>query len=228
MANPERSGSIIKPAKTLLKRIDIGLFIAMMAVLVSFLALVTSKQQIEIAQATQKASVLPVIQINMGYQYRTPPYTFKIMLTNSGPGIAYVQNVQALIGDKPMADYKELQKATMIGRMLGFSTFTEHAAAGFISPGNSVTPWQFQWGKSGSGRSSGYQDIDAYLRGVYGPPMKDVDIKACYCSVFNDCWTVRYSDRRKPKPIDSCGPDGVQDDFFQKAIEMRAAAKLDN
>ncbi|MBL1321653.1 MAG: hypothetical protein COA63_011410 [Methylophaga sp.] len=98
-------------SSSLLKRIDIGLFIGMMAVLVSFLALLTSKQQIEIAQATQKASVLPVIQIDMDYQYKTLPYSFKVMLTNSGPGIAYVQNVQPLIGDRPMANYKELQKS---------------------------------------------------------------------------------------------------------------------
>jgi hypothetical protein len=157
----------------------------------------------------------------MGYQYKTLPYSFKIMLTNSGPGIAYVQNVQPLIGDKPMADYKELQNATMIGRMLGFGKFTEHAAAGYLSSGDSITPWQFEWQKSGLG------DIRAYLRGLYGAPMEDVDIEVCYCSVFDDCWTVRYSDRRKPKPIESCGPDDMQNDFFQKAIEMRAAAKLD-
>lgn len=221
MDNQKNNNGDVKPFQTILKRIDISLVIGTIAVFISFLAVLAAKSEVEVAQATQKALSLPVVQIDMGYQYQTVPYSFKITLTNSGPGIAYVQNVQPLIGDKPMADYKELQDATMIGRMRGFAKFTESAAAGYISSGDSVTPWQFEWGKSGQG------DINAYLRGVFGAPMKDVDIEACYCSIFDECWTVRLSDRRKPKPVESCGPDGVQNDFFQTAVEKRAAARLD-
>ena len=211
-----------KPFQSILKRIDISLVIGIIAVFVSFLSVLAAKKEVEVAQDVQKALSLPLIQIDMGYQYQTAPYSFKITLTNSGPGIAYVQNVQPLINGKPVADYKKLQEATMIGRMLGSAKLKESAAAGYISAGDSVTPWQFEWGKGGLG------DINAYLRGAYGAPMKDVDLEACYCSIFNECWTVRLSDHRKPTPVESCGPDDVQDDFFQKAVEMRAADRLDN
>jgi len=211
-----------KPFHSILKRVDISLVIGTIAVFVSYLAVLAAKKEVEVAQEVQKALSLPIIQIDMGYQYQTAPYSFKITLTNSGPGIAYVQNVQPLIIGKPIADYKKLEEAIMIGRMSGSAKFKEGAAAGYISSGDSVTPWQFEWGKSGLG------DINAYLRGNYGAPMKDVDLEVCYCSIFDECWTARLSDRRKPTPVDTCGSDGIQDDFFQKAVEMRAASKLDN
>ena len=66
----------MQPAKAILKRIDIGLTTGAIAVLVAFLALLTAMAQTRMAQETQKASVLPIIQINMGYQYKTAPYTF--------------------------------------------------------------------------------------------------------------------------------------------------------
>ena len=211
-----------KPFHSILKRVDISLVIGTIAVFVSFLAVLAAKAEVEVAREVQKALSLPIIQVDMGYQYQTIPYSFKITLTNSGPGIAYVQNVQPLIAGKPMADYKALQDATMIGRMLGFGKFKESAAAGYISSGDSVTPWQFEWGKSGLG------DIRAYLRGVYGAPMKDIDIEVCYCSIFDECWITRLSDRRKPTLVDTCGPSDVQNDFFQTAVDARAAAKLDH
>ena len=213
MKNPDRK-NFIAPTKSLIKRIDIGLFTGMLALLIAFLTIQMEKE-------TQKASVLPIIQVDMGYQYKTAPYSYKITLTNSGPGIAYVQNVQPLIEGKPVSDHNVLQDALMNGRMFGNSKLEEQAAAGFLSPGNSVTPWSFTWGRSHRG------EIEAYLRGVYGPPMKGVDLKVCYCSVFDDCWTVLASDINKPKPVKLCGKNDQQDDFFQATIATRAAEKLE-
>lgn len=205
---------------SIIKRIDIGLVIGTIAIFVSYLSVMAAKDEVETAQATQKAMTLPIIQIVMGYQHQKPPYTYSISLKNSGPGVAYIQNIQPLKANIPMSDYKELQKATMNGRMLGFSSFTGMGAGGYLSSGDSVTPWRFEWGKSGR------NEIRAYLRGSYGPPMKDVDLEVCYCSVFNDCWITRASDLHKPKKVESCGKDDTQNDFFQKAQAKRAADKI--
>ena len=156
----------------------------------------------------------------MGYQHRVAPYTYKISLTNSGPGIAYVQNVRALINDKPIIDSKKFRDALMNGRLFGYAKFEEQSAAGYLSPGESVTPWSFSW--SQSSRS----EIEAYLRGEFGQPLDGVDLEICYCSVFDDCWSARASDTNKPKPIKSCGRDDEQDDFFRRSMASRAAALL--
>ena len=62
-ASNQQSG----PSKSLLKRIDIGLITAVCAVFISFLALIVAKKEIDIAVQAQKASILPIIDINLGY-----------------------------------------------------------------------------------------------------------------------------------------------------------------
>jgi hypothetical protein len=62
--------------------------------------------------------------------------------------------------------------------MFGNASFAEQVAAGFLSPGNSVTPWSFFW--TDNNRS----EIGAYLRGDYGAPIKGVDMEVCYCPAF--------------------------------------------
>lgn len=210
----------VKSLKSILKRVDVGLVIGVLAIMVSYLAVMAAKDEVETAQATQKAMTLPVIQIDMGYNYQTEPYTYSIALKNSGPGLAYIQNVYPLVGDKRIEDYKELQKIIMNGRMLSNATFSGHTAGGYLSAGDTVIPWQFKWGKSGR------NEIRAYLRGAYGPPMKDLDLEVCYCSIFDDCWITRASDHKKPKVVTSCGSTDTQDDFFDETLKLRAAQKL--
>jgi hypothetical protein len=156
----------------------------------------------------------------MGYEYATAPYTFRITLTNSGSGIAYVQNVRPLINGEPVIEHEIFQDALMNGRMFGSAKFEEQAAAGFLSPGNSVTPWSFTW--ADNGRS----EIEAYLRGDYGSPMDGIDLEVCYCSVFDDCWKALASDTGKPESVKRCGRNDQQDDFFQQSIAARAADML--
>ena len=165
MATPERT-PLMQPAKAILKRIDIGLTTGAIAVLVAFMAMMTAMAQTRMAQETQKASVLPIIQIGMGYQYKKSPTVFEVTLTNSGVGIAYVQRISALINGKPVNDYQALQDAVMNGRMRSNATLTERPAAGFLPAGESVTPWSYSWGSSLNGRG----EIEAYLRGAFGAP----------------------------------------------------------
>lgn len=221
MVNPERT-SLATPAKAILKRIDIGLTTGVIAVLVAFLALLTSMSQTRMAQESQKASVLPIIQVDMGYHYKKSPSTFEINLTNSGVGIAYIQRVQANIKGKPVAGYQVLQDAVMNGRMSSNATLTETPAAGYLRAGDTVTPWHYTWGSSINGRG----EIEAYLRGQYGPPMDGVDIEVCYCSIFDDCWKTSTTNTAKPKPVSSCGKGDVKDDFFADIIAEKLAEKL--
>ncbi len=221
MTDPTRT-AFMQPAKAILKRIDIGLATGAVAVLVAFLALLTSMAQTRMAQETQKAAILPIIQVDIGYQYKKSPAVFEITLINSGVGIAYVQNVRALINGKPVDEYKILQDAVMNGRMRSNAVLTEMPATGFLPAGESVTPWSYSWGSSLNGRG----EIEAYLRGQFGPPMEGVDIEVCYCSIFEDCWTTTASNLAKPKPVNSCSHDDTQEDFFARAITKKAAEKL--
>lgn len=80
---------------------------------------------------TQKARVLPIIQIQISYQYKTAPYSYEITLTNSGSGIAYVRNVRPKIDGSVVTDFNVLQDAVMNGGCLAMPDLKNRLRQGF-------------------------------------------------------------------------------------------------
>ncbi len=211
-----------KPAAALLKRIDIGLTTGVIAVFVAFMSLLVARAQTKMALESQKASVLPIIALDMGYENigDRSNAAFVVRLTNVGAGIAHIQNVTPTQNGEPIADIAAFDNAIMNGRMrsnVGFPVTS--AAAGFLRAGASVEPRRYRMGAAGS-------ELGAYLRGEYGTPMDGMDLEACYCSVFKDCWTVKYLDRKLPTPVKSCGIEDAPVDYFQTYIDQTAAKRL--
>lgn len=240
MTDPEPTRGIDlskEPHRSILKRIDIGLITGLCALLISFVGIVTSRASFKMNQETQKARVLPIIDIDMGYIKKPDAKGmmkdyFEINLNNVGAGIAHVQSVTPVrishiaddkpsVGGLPIENYEVFEASIMTGRMRSWATLTEKPATGYIRAGESITPSSYYMGAA-------ERDLSAYLRGEWGPPMLDLNLEVCYCSVFDDCWIVNYADRAKPKPINSCGIDDVPNDMFQNYIDQRLTARQAN
>lgn len=210
------------PSKSLLKRIDIGLTTGLCALLLSLVGVLTSRANLNMAQETQKARVLPIIDIDMGYENigDRSNAEFVVRLSNLGAGLANIQRVVPMQNGEPVETIAAFDAAIMNGRMranVGFPETT--SAAGYLRAGDSVTPRRYRMGAAGS-------ELGAYLRGEYGIPMDGLDIAVCYCSVFDDCWTIMYANRKAPQPVKSCGIDDAPVDYFQSYIDQTAAARL--
>lgn len=207
------------PSKSLLKRIDIGLMTGLCALTLSLIGVVTSRASYKMNQETQKARVLPIIDIDMGYENigDRSNAIFAVRLNNVGAGIAHVQRVMPLKNGAPIATIQEFDNSIMNGRMrsnLGFPNVAP--AAGFLAAGKSIEPRRYRMGAAGS-------ELGAYLRGDYGTPLDGLDLEVCYCSVFQDCWTVRYADKKLPQEVKSCGIENKPIDMFQSYIDQTAA-----
>ena len=216
------TSQVKQPARALLKRIDIGLTTGIVAVFVAFLSLLVAQSQTKMALDAQKASVLPIIDIDMGYENvgDRSEAAFVVRLNNLGAGLANIQRVVPLQNGAPVRDIAAFDKAIMNGRMrsnVGYPTVS--SAAGYLRAGDSITPRRYRMGAAGS-------ELGAYLRGDFGPPLDGLDIKVCYCSVFKDCWSVTYLSRLEPKPVKSCGITDAPIDYFQTYIDQTAAARL--
>jgi len=210
------------PHKSLLKRIDIGLMTGVCALLISFVGIMTSRATFKMNQETQKARVLPIIDIDLGYENigDRSNAEFVVRINNVGAGIAHVQRVTPMQHSKPIAKIDDFDTAIMNGRMrsnVGFPSVDN--AAGFLAAGQSVTPRSYRMGAAGS-------ELGAYLRGDFGVPLDGVDLEVCYCSVFKDCWTVKYLDRKLPEPVKSCGIKDSPIDYFQTYIDQTTAKRL--
>lgn len=211
-----------RPAKALLKRIDIGLTTGMLALLISFVGIVTSRATYKMNQETQKARVLPIIDIDIGYENigDRSESIFVVRLNNLGAGLANIQSVVPLQQGTPIENIEDFDLAIMNGRMrsnVGYPV--TDSAAGYLRAGESIEPRKYRMGAAGS-------ELGAYLRGDYGAPLDGLDVAVCYCSVFDDCWTVNHADRKAPKPVNSCGVDDTPIDYFQSYIEQTAAKRL--
>ena len=218
------NGTVNKPAAALLKRIDIGLTTGIVAVFVAFMSLLIARAQTKMSLEAQKASVLPIIDIDLGYENASDRSNalFAVRLNNVGAGIAHIQKVVPLQNGKPVADVDTFDLAIMNGRMRSNVGYPATAsAAGFLRAGETVTPRSFRMGAAGS-------ELGAYLRGEYGPPLDGLDVEVCYCSVFKDCWTVKYLDRKLPTPVKTCGIEDAPEDMFQTYIDQTAANRLKN
>lgn len=213
---------ISSPSKSLLKRIDIGLMTGLCALTLSLIGVVTSRATFKMNQETQKARVLPIIDVDLGYENigDRSNAAFVARLTNVGAGIADIQRVVPLQNGEPVATIQEFDDAIMNRRMrnnVGYPITS--SAAGFLRAGNSIEPRRYRMGAAGS-------ELGAYLRGEYGTPLDGLDLEVCYCSIFEDCWTVKYLDRQKPQPVKNCGIDDTPIDMFQTYIDQTAAKRL--
>ena len=220
MSLPENAAATSSkgPSKSLLKRIDIGLTTAVAAVFISLLALVVAKKEIDLAVKAQKASILPIIDIDFGYTGKLEDQKvnkyFEIILSNVGAGIAHIQTVAITQNDKKLTDYTAFEDSIMTRRMRSWARLTEKSAAGYLRAGESITPVSYKMGAAES-------DLSAYLRGQWGEPMDGVNVEVCYCSVFEDCWKVNYLDRKVPQAVKSCGIGDEVEDVFQDFIDQR-------
>lgn len=214
---------ISSPSKSILKRIDIGLMTGLCALLLSLVGVITSRATFKMNQETQKARVLPIIDIDLGYldkataRGNVEPH-FEVTLNNFGTGLANIQSVTVLQKGEDVTDYTAFENAIMTPRLRGWAKLTEKPATGYLRAGNSLTPVSFSMGSPGS-------ELKAYLRGQWGAPMDGIDVAVCYCSVFDDCWTVKFLDKKLPKPINNCGIKNAPIDQFQTYIDQRAAAR---
>ncbi|WP_371396297.1 hypothetical protein [Fretibacter rubidus] len=210
------------PSKSLLKRIDIGLTTGLCALLLSLIGVVTSRANLNMAQETQKARVLPIIDIDMGYENigDRSNAVFVVRLNNVGAGLAHIQRVIPTQNGEPIETIADFDGVIMNGRMRSNVGFPVTAsAAGYLRAGDSIEPRRYRMGAAGS-------ELGAYLRGEYGTPMDGLDLNVCYCSVFEDCWTVSFLDRKQPKPVNSCEIKDTTVDYFQNYIDQTAAARL--
>lgn len=213
-----------QPHKSIIKRIDIGLTTGMCALLLSFIGILTSRATFKMNQKTQKVRVLPIIDIDLGYVRKLDEKGamkryFEVTLNNVGAGIAHIQSVTPTQNGKPLETYQAFEDTAMTRRMRSWTTMTEGPSTGYLRAGESITPRSYKFGASES-------EVSAYLRGQWGVPLDGVDLAVCYCSVFDDCWTVKYLDRKQPKPVNSCGVTDVTNDMFQNYIDEAAAARL--
>lgn len=116
-------------------------------------------------------------------------------LQNEGIGPARIEWVALSYKGKPMRDMIDLVGACCNGDRNGLGLHTRGVVQNsLVRPGSSLI--MFSWTEP--------EKPTPLFDGLHAA-MKDIDISACYCSVFDECY-IRGDDAGKAKQVEQCTP----------------------
>ncbi|MCC2954012.1 hypothetical protein LK542_00100 [Massilia sp. IC2-477] len=134
---------------------------------------------------------------------------FEYELLNEGIGPARVEWVELTYKDKPMRDMQALVEACCSKDAKGNGLHTRgNVSNALIRPGASLVMMSWVEPNTPSVQFDGLHEA-----------MKHIDLSACYCSVFDECYE-RRNDGTKPKPVEQCTPPKVT---FQPTFQRSTA-----
>lgn len=157
------------------------------------------KQQL-ILQEQQKASVWPYLEAENLFVYSPEKIELSFAVVNKGVGPAKASRFKLFIAGQEMTSYTQVHKA--VSELL-----TE------LKPSLGVSDISINFGDVG-GILSPLEEINflkitlpgllAFPEGVSLAPKLDIQYSVCYCSIYEDCWTLKTDSKGL---VDGCVVD---------------------
>ncbi|HEY0780003.1 MAG TPA: hypothetical protein VGD56_18705 [Gemmatirosa sp.] len=170
--------------------------VSLSAAIVAVSALAVSIYQAKLARDQQRASVWPRLDLTNN----NGPHLYARVIRNVGLGPALVRNMEVTFDGRPLRQWGDLAR-TILGpdakriieadTTLEFMMSTVHRGS-VLLPGASVEQLHLKGGTL----------PDAVMTAAFSGRLL---WKACYCSLYGDCWTVT-SISDEPTAVGSC-PD---------------------
>ncbi len=157
-------------------------------------------------RAQQHGAVVPVLQVD-GFVSSTPEQrSVGLRVVNNGVGPAMIRSVTLRRRDQMVGDFSALMAHFPAATDRSWSSVNGRA----LAPGGEVAPIVFTWPRG----SLDQNGLDGLLA-----EWQDWSVEACYCSVFDRCWTSSsgHTDRN---PVRSC-PTPESDPFEQIGVAAR-------
>jgi hypothetical protein len=148
------------------------------AMVVGVAALYVAWDQARVMRAQQHGAVVPALQIDPYVSSPDGSFTMGIRVNNNGVGPAFVESVEVLRDGEVQASLDPLVTG-MPSNLTDRSWSSMNGRV--IAPGEEVTALRLSWAP---GSVSGEQ-ANALLEN-----WDHWDLRICYCSVFDRCWTA--------------------------------------
>jgi len=187
----------------------IELVIAGAIVVISLASLFTAVYQSIIMRRTLEASVWPRVEWeNSSYDEERRANAIVFGLANRGVGPARIARVEILLNGKRISnedtllldcciDGEHREESSVTLKRLTGRTFTSTLDGAALTPGQERILFQFD-----------RPDEDGLALAVWDRlnQIRDkLDLKVCYCSVFDDCWITRArAYTQSTEPVRSC------------------------
>jgi len=167
------------------------MLVALSAVVLGLCALIVSVVQVQIMREEQHAAVWPRIQMARSY---SSGRNIGIIVVNPGIGPAVIKDVRASIDGEPVTSWGSVLQALVPDeppRDLVLSSIS-----GRIIPAGEVVQTLFS--------------ADPTIADGLAEQLHRLDLRICYCSVYDECWWVSdaFGDESpEPEPAGFCPTD---------------------
>ena len=175
------------------------MLVALSAVIIGVCALVVAFYEVRIMRADQRASVLPLIELRRSAHmtatddFDEPGIVMQLEFNaeNVGIGPAKIVDFRVTVDERPFKTWGDA-----IRELLGYDESISYSNTTIM--GRTIP----------AGRSIEMFGVTApELANDINANIDRIDFQACFCSVFNECWTARYKDFDTTSEVAGCKPD---------------------
>ncbi|MFL6737807.1 MAG: hypothetical protein ACJ8FC_02380 [Sphingomicrobium sp.] len=169
-----------------------ALFISLISIFIAWHHGEVMKQLVDQNAKLVRANSLPYLEL--GYSNGTPTggVHWRFMATNSGVGPAKIQSVEIKVDGRPVSNPAELL-TRCCDEKHGPRLLTSTLMGRMVRAGDTITYLDF----------AADSDTDKARKFAAAYDDERIVVTACYCSVFEECWTLS-SKMTAPEPVEAC------------------------
>lgn len=179
------------PMKHCAGRINPEMLVGISAVVIGICALGVSLYEAGLMREEQRSAVLPLVEISRSYYTEgldSDRWRLKINVGNVGIGPARVRDFRVLVDGAPHANWASMLRALSGSDdaiSYGHSTINGRT----IPPDTDIVVFDLN---------------DTEHAATIGEAFDRLELQACYCSVFDECWIATYTELGVNRPVDEC------------------------
>ena len=184
------------------KRIEPEMLVGISAVVIGVCALGVSLYETKLMREEQRSAVLPMLELARSHYIDriggdTSQWRLSLHAENVGIGPARVRDFLVTVDGEPHRTWHSAMQA-LIGSDVDIGYGQSSISGRTIPPERQVTMFDL---------------ADTELAADIIANFERLEFSACYCSVFDECWTTSYSTFGISEPVDSC--PGSEHSFTQ-------------
>ncbi len=176
-----------------MNRIHPEMLVGISAVVIGVCALGVSLYETSLMREEQRASVVPLLELSRSYYFDggdPDPSNWRLSLhaENVGIGPARIADFRVTVDGEPMKSWDKAMQA-LIGRddPIAYGQSTVNGRT--IPPDRVVEMFDLR---------------NAELAAEIYAEFHRLDFEACFCSVFDECWTTSYTSFGAATEVESC------------------------
>lgn len=176
-------------------RLSAEMLVGVSAVFIGVCALLVSLYETSLMRAEQRSAVMPLLELGRSYfvnnlEEDADKWRLSLIAENVGIGPARVQDFVVSVDGEPVPTWRvAFQK--LLGRDVRIRYGQSTINGRTIPAERRITMFDLS-----------STELASEIMGTFDR----LEFKACFCSVFDECWTTSYSTFGKVEPVQQCVP----------------------